>query len=88
MGGAVRTIKSVVKPEKPPPPPPPPPIEAPEPEKFDPAQAVDVGAGEARAKAGAQRKRRQRGARYNPVLTGSAGDTSAATVTRKGLLGE
>ena len=86
MGGVVRTVKKVVKPEKPPPPP----VSAPEPEpeKFDPAEAVDVGAADARTKAGAQRKRRQRGTRYNPVLTGAEGDTSAATVTRKGLLGE
>jgi hypothetical protein len=87
MGGVVRTVKKVVKPEKPPPPPPAP-VEAPEPEKFDPAEAVDVGAADARTKAGTQRKRRQRGTRYNPVLTGAEGDTSAATVTRKGLLGE
>ena len=88
MSGAVQIVKKAVKPEKPPPPPPAP-VAAPEPEpKFDPAKAVDVGAETAQAKAGAQRKRRQRGTRYNPVLTGSAGDTSAATVTRKGLLGE
>ena len=88
MSGAVKSISSIVAKPKPPPPPPAP-VSAPEPEpKFDPAKAVDVGGEGGDAKTGGTQKRRGRGAKYSPVLTSSAGDTSAASVSRKGLLGE
>lgn len=79
MSSVISKPKASASPPSPPPAPPP---------AVDPAVAIAVGGEDGGPKTGSTPKRRGRGAKYNPVLTGSAGDTSAATVTRKGLLGE